>query len=57
MTDFLIALPQDFVHKALQGLRQGSRFRWSHFPEVKISRRSTTTLCSSWTIEDLPMPE
>src|SRR6516225_3202511 len=34
-----------------------SRLYWSNLPEAKRPRGGTSTLCSSLTTEDLPMPE
>src|SRR5215475_11299196 len=34
-----------------------SRLYWSNLPEAKRPRGGTSTLCSSSTTEDLPMPE
>ncbi len=34
-----------------------SRLYWSNLPEAKRPRRGTSTLCSSFTTDDLPMPE
>src|SRR5258706_1389538 len=34
-----------------------SRLYWSNLPDAKSPRGSTSTLCSSLTTEDLPMPE
>src|SRR2546427_5990171 len=34
-----------------------SRLYWSNLPEAKRPRGGTSTLCSSLTTDDLPMPE
>ena len=34
-----------------------SRLYWSNLPEANSPRDGTSTLCSSLTTEDLPMPE
>ena len=59
--EFRFALREERTDQTLKGLGERgigiSRLYWSNLPEANRPRGGTSTLCSSFTTEDLPIPE